>query len=235
MPRSRRPPTAGSAAGARPSRRYAARLPAPERREQLLEAALDVVREHGYAGLTMEAIARRAGVTKPVVYDAFANRDDVMTTLLAAEEQRAVAEILTAIGSIAAPGAGGPDDLAAFLVEAVGRVLHAITERPRSYELILLQVEGTPAVVRERIDAGRAMIVARVQQILEGLTAGPDGESTVDAELLALSVVGLGENAAVLALTDPERFPAERFDRSLRQLLGAFLRYGEPTPARPSD
>lgn len=231
MARSRRPPTARKAA-ARPPRRYAPRLSAPERREQLLEAALDVVREHGYTGLTMEAIARRAGVTKPVVYDAFNNRDDVMTTLLAAEEQRAVAEILTAIGGVATPAVGGPEDLATFLVEAIGRVLRAITERPRSYELILLQVEGTPALVRERIDAGRATIVARVQQIVEALTAGADGTSQVDAELLALSIVGLGENAAVLALTDPEHYPAERFERSLRQLLEAFLRFSAPVSAR---
>lgn len=202
-------------------RRYAARLPASERRQQLLEAAVAVVDEHGYAGLTMEAVARRAGVTKPVVYDAFANRDEVMRTLLAAEEERAVRELLEAIGPVPRPGE--PYELGELLVGAVSRALRTIAARPQAYRLMLLQIEGTPPVVRERVDAGRAALVARVQEILAWATRGPDGTSLVDAELLALAVVALGESAAVLLLTQPERFGPERFDASLRQLLDAVL------------
>lgn len=204
------------------TRRRAPRLPAPERREQLLEAALDVVDEHGYSGLTMEAVARRAGVTKPVVYDAFANRDEVMRTLLAAEEKRAVAELLDAIGILPA-GVDAPPDLTAFLLSAVGRALERIAARPQAYRLMLLQIEGTPAVVRARVDAGRATVVARVQQILGWALADADGKVDADVELLALGLVGLGENAAVLLLCDPERFTPERFQATLRQLLDALL------------
>lgn len=200
-------------------RRYATRLPAPERREQLLEAALDVVGESGYAGLTMEAVARRAGVTKPVVYDAFANRDEVMSTLLAAEEQRAVAELLEAIGDTPSD----PLDLLDSMIGAVSRTLSVIAARPQAYRLMLLQIEGTPPGVRKRIDAGRATVVARVQEILTAATRGHDGTSAIDSELLALGLVGLGENAAVLLLSDPMRFPPERFDATLRQLLPALL------------
>jgi AcrR family transcriptional regulator len=200
-------------------RRYASRLPAPERREQLLEAAMDVVHEHGYAGLTMEAIARRAGVTKPVVYDAFPNRDEVMRTLLADEEQRVVAEMLDAIGPVPTDEDGTAPDIGGFLVGAVDRALRTIAVRPRAYKLTLLRIEGTPTIVRERIDAGRATIVGRVAEILGWATRGPDGTSDVDVELLALAVVGLGEQAAMLVLSDPERFPPERFHASLRQVL----------------
>lgn len=205
-------------------RRYATRLPAPERRRQLLEAAMDVVHDRGYAGLTMEAVARRAGVTKPVVYDAFPNRDEVMRALLADEEQQIVAEMLDAIGAVPTGRPSGADaDIAAFLVGAVDRALRVIAARPRAYRLTLLQIEGTPAVVRERIDAGRATITARVQDILDWATRHPDGTSDVDVELLALAVVGLVEQAAVLVLSDPERFPPERFHASLRQVLQAVV------------
>ncbi|MCW3016178.1 MAG: hypothetical protein JWO02_3270 [Solirubrobacterales bacterium] len=199
-------------------RRYAARLPASERRQQILGAALVVVGEHGYRGLTMEAVAREAGVTKPVVYDAFANRDEVMIALLAEEEQRAVAEILQAIGAV-------PDDLAAvdiveLLLGSVRRVLETVRLRPQAYRLILLQIQGTPAVVRARIDAGRRTVADRVQQLLIRAIRPADG---VDTELLALSIVALGEHAAALVLSDPERFPPERFEAGLRQALGALL------------
>lgn len=198
-------------------RRYAARLPAPERREQLLEAAMDLVGERGYQGLTMEAVAARAGVTKPVVYDAFANRDDVMRALLDAEEQRAVAEILDAIGPLPPPGA--VVDPVAFAAGGVSRALRVMAARPTAYRLMLMQIEGTPAPVRSRVDEGRARVVAHVQAILEQATAGASGEPTVDAELLALSLVALGEQAAILLLSEPARFPVERFEASVGGLL----------------
>lgn len=198
-------------------RRYATRLPAPERREQLLEAALEVVGERGYTGLTMEAVAQAAGVTKPVVYDAFANRDEVMTALLNREEQRAVAELLLAIGDV--PEEQDDADPLTILIGAVTRALLAIEARPRAYRLILLQIEGTPPEVRQRVDAGRRMVVAHVQAILERLLPRQD----VDVELLAVAIVGLGEHAGALMVTDPEQYPAARFEAGLRQLLGLLL------------
>ena len=41
------------------------------RREQLLDAAIRVIVREGYDGVSVEAIAREAGVTRPVVYGAF--------------------------------------------------------------------------------------------------------------------------------------------------------------------
>jgi AcrR family transcriptional regulator len=45
------------------------RLTADERRELVEQAALDVFAERGYRGASMGEIAKRAGVTVPVVYD----------------------------------------------------------------------------------------------------------------------------------------------------------------------
>ncbi|QCW49388.1 TetR/AcrR family transcriptional regulator [Nocardioides dongxiaopingii] len=46
--------------------------------ERILDATDDLIAEHGYAGLTMEAIAERAGVGKPTIYRRYANRDEVV-------------------------------------------------------------------------------------------------------------------------------------------------------------
>ena len=54
---------------ARHRRPYAPRLPPEERREQLIDAALEVILERGYARISIEAIARTAGITRPVVSD----------------------------------------------------------------------------------------------------------------------------------------------------------------------
>ena len=46
-------------------RRYAPRMAPEQRREQLIDAALDVILERGYGGVSIEAIAREAGITRP--------------------------------------------------------------------------------------------------------------------------------------------------------------------------
>jgi AcrR family transcriptional regulator len=58
------------------------RLTAPARREQLLEVALAVFAESGYHGTSMNEVAERAGVTKPVLYQHFESKRDLFQALL---------------------------------------------------------------------------------------------------------------------------------------------------------
>ena len=51
------------------------RVPRPVRERQLLELAEELFAERGYAGASMDELARRAGVTKPVVYELFGSKD----------------------------------------------------------------------------------------------------------------------------------------------------------------
>ena len=53
-----------------------------ERRRQLLDAALELIAADGYGAVTIEAIANRVGVTRPVVYSVFANVDELLLALL---------------------------------------------------------------------------------------------------------------------------------------------------------
>jgi len=65
-----------AAAGAR------RRLSAAARRELIERAATQVLAERGYAGASIDEIARRSGVSPPVVYDHFASKLDLFTRLL---------------------------------------------------------------------------------------------------------------------------------------------------------
>jgi AcrR family transcriptional regulator len=58
------------------------RLTAAERREVIERVATEVFAERGYAGASIDAIARRAGVSAPVVYDHFASKRDLYERLL---------------------------------------------------------------------------------------------------------------------------------------------------------
>jgi len=55
----------------RPRRR---RLPREQRRQAILVAARKLLLARGYGELTMERVARAAGVSKALVYDHFAHR-----------------------------------------------------------------------------------------------------------------------------------------------------------------
>ena len=93
-------------ATARRNRPYAPRLLPEQRREQLLDVVLDVIDTDGVASVSMDAVARRAGVTRPVVYGQFTDANAMLRASLDREEQRAFAQILDAIP------AQGDDDLA---------------------------------------------------------------------------------------------------------------------------
>ena len=58
------------------------RLSAEARRELIEQAALEVFAERGYHGASIDEIARRAGVTAPVIYDHFASKVDLHKRLL---------------------------------------------------------------------------------------------------------------------------------------------------------
>ncbi|HBL08199.1 MAG: TetR/AcrR family transcriptional regulator [Acidimicrobiales bacterium] len=69
------------------------RLPARQRRQQLLDVALGVFSRLGYHETSMNALASEAGVTKPVLYQHFASKHDLFRELLAQTGDR----LLTAI------------------------------------------------------------------------------------------------------------------------------------------
>ena len=70
-----------SARAAGPGRPVARRLSNAERRRQLLDTALVIVREEGADRLTLGHLAARAGVSKPVAYDHFGTRSGLLIEL----------------------------------------------------------------------------------------------------------------------------------------------------------
>jgi AcrR family transcriptional regulator len=64
--------------------RVRTRLSAAARRELIVVAATELFTERGYRGASIEEIARRSGVTPPVVYDHFASKRELYRALLEA-------------------------------------------------------------------------------------------------------------------------------------------------------
>jgi AcrR family transcriptional regulator len=62
--------------------RHPQRLPAAERREALLEAALAVFAQGSYSGATTAEIARAAGISEPILYRHFASKRDLYLAVI---------------------------------------------------------------------------------------------------------------------------------------------------------
>jgi AcrR family transcriptional regulator len=67
-----------------PTTKRRKRLTAAARREVIATAATELFAERGYRGTSIEEIAKRSGVTPPVVYDHFASKQDLYRSLLEA-------------------------------------------------------------------------------------------------------------------------------------------------------
>lgn len=64
------------------------RMSGPERRRQLLDVGRGAFAERGLDGTSMEEIASRAGVSKPVVYEHFGTKDGLYREVVAEEMER---------------------------------------------------------------------------------------------------------------------------------------------------
>jgi TetR/AcrR family transcriptional regulator len=58
------------------------RLPAADRRRQLIEAAMDLFSRKGFAGTTTKEIALAAGVSEAIIFRHFATKRDLYTAIL---------------------------------------------------------------------------------------------------------------------------------------------------------
>src|SRR5580698_7986448 len=74
------------------------RIKGPARRERLLDAAADIVLEQGVAAVTMDGVAARNGVNRAIAYRYFADRDDLLASLLDREYHRQTALIAEGLG-----------------------------------------------------------------------------------------------------------------------------------------
>jgi AcrR family transcriptional regulator len=198
-------------------RRRAPHLGPERRRPLILDAALQVFAARGYAGTTMQAIADAAGVTKPVVYDCFGNRDELLLALLAREEQHLVISIVAALP--ADPSVGTPEE---HVLEGLTAVLTAVQKQPQSWRIVFGAQYGAAPVVADRVRAARAFLVESLRlTMLKSLpgVSDPDANLPVLAELLAAMTESC---ARMLVNGTTDRTPAELARTVSQVVAGGF-------------
>src|SRR5437763_15548673 len=91
---SAREPEAADAASLEPGR-----LAKADRRDALIDAAAELVAAGDIEAVSMEAVAERAGVSRPLVYKHFANRKELLAAVYQRESAFLHAELTAAVGA----------------------------------------------------------------------------------------------------------------------------------------
>jgi AcrR family transcriptional regulator len=167
---------------ARPTAAGNVRLPAAERRRQLLDQALEVFAARGFHATSMSDVAEAAGVTKPVLYQHFASKRDLYLELLDDVGGQLQSSILEATGAAEGPRQQVEAGFAAYF-------RHVSTHRS-AFTLLF----GSGA----RLDGEFTEAVQRVEVAIAAAVA-----ALIDADIgdqhrriLAFGVIGLAESTS---------------------------------------
>jgi AcrR family transcriptional regulator len=162
------------------------RMRGPERKAQLLEVARKVFGAKGFHGVSMEDVAREAGVTKPILYDHFSSKEALYLALLDADSLELEERIRTAL---VAPTGNRERIRASF--EAY---FEFVDEHAEGFQLLMQETVGANEDFRRGVGAVRDRIQQEVSDLIVRESQGRlDRE---DADTVALGLVGMAETAA---------------------------------------
>jgi AcrR family transcriptional regulator len=131
------------------------------RRKQVIDAALRVIVEQGYEGASIEAIARAAGVTRPVIYDHLRNLGQPPEAMIEREKRHALEQLSRIVPTD--PGASDPIDV---LAGGIRSFLDAVASRPTHGGSSCCRSRGTPAIVRDHVETNRVRALEQVQRLV---------------------------------------------------------------------
>jgi AcrR family transcriptional regulator len=179
-------------------RARAAHLGPERRRPLILDAALEVYVERGYKGTSMQAVADAAGVTKPVVYECFRNKDDLLLALLDREEQRLLAAISDSFLIDAVS-----DNVEAVLAAGLTAFLAAACQARNSWRVVSGSGWGSGSAVAERVQRGRAMTVHELcERIRRYMVARGIDDIERKAPVVAELIASVSESCARMLVVE---------------------------------
>ena len=168
------------------------------RRQQLLDAALDVFGEGGLPAVGVRSVSARAGLASRYFYESFSDREALLVTLYDALAQESVAAALEAI-------AAAPDDPRARVRAGLVGGLETIERDPRRGRLMFIDAASEPCL-QERREAS----ILRFADVLRVESDAIWHGAAAHDRMVPLSIMLMGGWVELLTwwLADPAR--AER-------------------------
>ena len=203
-------------APARPSGRK--RLPRAERERQILAVAEQVFASDGYQDTSMDDIAQRVGLSKPMLYEYFGSKEGLLLACL----ERAKRELLEATTRAAAK-AEGPEQL-------LHDCLHAFFRFSEEHAQAWALLRNEAAIPNSSVNSELESIRMQQTEVTAGLlqVARPDLDP-VQLEAFAESIIGASERLALWR----ERRPDITADEATRHLFALLLPSLQPPAEQP--
>jgi len=177
-------------------------------KEALLLAGISLFSEKGYASTSVREIVSAAGVSKPVLYYYFQNKEGLFRAILdaAAQEQEVILE-----EALRKPGAA-----LERIVHLYRRIYLALMENQKVFKLInhlfFGPPQGAPGYDIERFHRRMAEVIREIY--LGGLTEGE--VRAINPEDATLLVLGVTDYCFHLDYLHPESMDPDRAERLLR-------------------
>lgn len=141
----------------KPSRQ---RVPAAERRDALIDAAVDEFARTGLHGTAVERIAKRVGVAQPYVFSLFGSKRELFIAAIERCFERVTAAFDAAVAAFD-PAAAAADE------DAMTAIGGEYTEMlARDHTLLMMQLQAYAAcddpAIRERVSAAYDRLIAHI-------------------------------------------------------------------------
>jgi len=159
---------------------------APERRAQILEVARRVFGASGFHAVSMETVAKEAGVTKPILYDHFLSKKELYLALIDADLAVLHQEVRKAL---AAPTGNRERIRASF--EAY---FDFVDEHAEGFRLLMQETVGADDDFRTRVAQVRDQTLSEVADLIVRESRGRLDRD--HAEIIALALIGMVETVA---------------------------------------
>jgi AcrR family transcriptional regulator len=160
------------------------RLSKQDRREQLLEAALRIVRARGADGLTLVTLAEAAGVSRPIVYDHFGTRSGLLLALYQRLDERHLNAVTKALGSA--------DSTAQAVAEVLSTAYFACATDMPEFAAVSAALKGDPAM-----EAAQHELLSAYISMMATALAPYSGLAVEALALRCIGVLGAAEAIAV--------------------------------------
>lgn len=178
-------------------------MPRAQREQQMLQVAEAVFAESGYQATSMDDIAARVGVTKPMLYEYFGSKDGLLRACLGRARQQLHEQ------TVAAAGEGG--DPREVMARAVRAFFDFVDEHAAAWAVLQAESMVTTGPGAQEIEEIRRQQSDYTQALLAGLP-GAAALGPVELAARAEMVTGACERVAVwrTAHAAPAEISAER-------------------------
>jgi AcrR family transcriptional regulator len=187
-----------------------------ERVERILDAAADLVTDHGVAELTTRAIAARTGVPVASIYQYYADKDEIVLALVARDTQEMDSRVAEAVGALRTLSIRS-------IVEATMLAFVSVCRRRPSFVVIWGRGRTNAAVVEFCRTHNR-----RVANDLHSIAVSAGLLRPEVKPLISELAVALGDRVIEMAFADDLRGNEEIIRAGIELLIGSLEQYATP-------